>query len=113
MFKPEVKIGCVKYGKQGRDFGSGKLEISDSVWQELGRVAEHSLAKKTWNTYNTAERMLAKFHKEHGKPLELPVSEKTVLEFVHWLIFDRKLSAASISGYLARVKNQNRLCVQT
>jgi hypothetical protein len=80
------------------------LEISDSVWQELGRVAEHSLAKKTWNTYNTAERMLAKFHKEHGKPLELPVSEKTVLEFVHWLIFDRKLSAASISGYLAGVK---------
>jgi hypothetical protein len=48
--------------------------------------------------------MLAKFHREKGWPLELPVSENTVLEFVHWLIFTRGLSAASISGYLAGIK---------
>jgi hypothetical protein len=48
--------------------------------------------------------MLAKFHREKGWPLQLPVSENTVLEFVHWLIFTRCLSAASISGYLAGIK---------
>jgi hypothetical protein len=36
--------------------------------------------------------------------LELPVDENTVLEFVHWLIFTRNLSSASISGYLAGIK---------
>jgi hypothetical protein len=104
MFSPAAKVGCVKYGEQGLKFGRKNTEVDDQVWQELGKIAEHSLAKKTWNTYNTAERMLARFHKEKGMPLELPVSEKATLEFVHWLIFERNLSAASIGGYLAGVK---------
>jgi hypothetical protein len=104
MFSASARVGCVKYGEQGLKFRGKNTGIEDRVWQELERVAEHSLAKKTWNTYNTGERMLARFHKEKKMPLELPVSEKTTLEFVHWLIFERKLSAASIGGYLAGVK---------
>jgi hypothetical protein len=104
MFTPKAKKGCVKYGEKGIKFGKQDSEINLEVWQDLGQLAEHSIAKKTWDTYFTAERMLAKFHKEKKKPLELPVSQNTVLEFVHWLIFDRKLTAASVSGYLAGVK---------
>jgi hypothetical protein len=94
----------VKYGEHGIEFESSEDAVDERVWKDLGRIAEHSIARKTWSTYGTAERMLAKFCREKQKPLELPVNESTVLEFVHWLIFTRNLSAASISGYLAGIK---------
>jgi hypothetical protein len=104
MFSPQIKPGSVKYGAQGIGLQVINQKIDKTIWEDLGKVAEHSVAKKTWNTYSTAERMLAKFCKEKRKPLELPVNEETVLEFLHWLIFERSLSAASISGYLAGIK---------
>lgn len=48
--------------------------------------------------------MLAKYMKSSGKKLELPISEQCTLGFVHWLAFERKLKASSISGYLAGIK---------
>jgi hypothetical protein len=99
-----IKEGCVKYGSQGINFCASGKKVEKAVWSDLSFIAEHSIAKKTWGTYGTAERMLAKFCREKGKPLELPVDEDTVLGFLHWLIFDRRLSAASISGYLSGVK---------
>jgi hypothetical protein len=104
MFSPQIKAGCVKYGPQGIKFKESERTSDTEIWADLGQVAEYSIAKKTWNTYGTAERMLAKFCKEKRMPLELPVCKKTVLSFLHWLIFDRSLSAASINGYLAGVK---------
>jgi hypothetical protein len=104
MFKAQEVEGCVKYGKQGVTFTTKNSNIDKKVWNELSDIAEHSMAKKTWSTYNTAERMLAKFHREKGKALELPLVESTILEFIHWLLFERCLSAASVSGYLAGVK---------
>jgi hypothetical protein len=71
---------------------------------DLSSIAEHSIAKKTWSTYKTAERMLATFCKQKQMPLQLPVDESTTLSFIHWLAFERNLTAASISGYLAGIK---------
>jgi hypothetical protein len=34
----------------------------------------------------------------------LPTDESTILGFVHWLVFERNLAAASVSGYLAGIK---------
>jgi len=65
----------------------------------------HGLAKKTWLGYRTAERMLAKYLREERKPLALPVEEKTILGFVHWLAYKRNLKAGTISGYLAGIRN--------
>jgi hypothetical protein len=64
MFSPRAAEGCKKYGRRGIEFRANKLEVNQKVWGELGGIAEYSIAKKTWNTYGTAERMLAKFHKE-------------------------------------------------
>jgi hypothetical protein len=61
MFSPKAVTGCVKYGEQGVKFERKEKSIEDTVWKDLGRIAEHSIAKKTWSTYGTAERMLAKF----------------------------------------------------
>jgi hypothetical protein len=104
MFSPQIKVGSVKYGQQGIDFQVPETRANKHIWKDLGQIAEHSIARKTWNTYGTAERMLAKFCKENGRPLELPADEELILSFIHWLIFERGLAAASISGYLAGVK---------
>jgi integrase len=67
-------------------------------------MGRHGLAKKTWSSYATAERLLYQFHKHHHKPLHLPISEGTTLEFIHWLATSRKLKAGTINSYLAGVR---------
>jgi hypothetical protein len=47
---------------------------------------------------------LSKFHREKSKERKLPLSEETTLEFIHWLATDRKLSAGTISSYLAGIR---------
>jgi len=47
---------------------------------------------------------LAKFLKEKKERLELPVSEKNILGFIHWLAYERGLKAATVSGYIAGVR---------
>jgi len=71
---------------------------------DLQLAAAHSITGRTWQSYKTAERMLAKYLKSSGGKLELPVTEKVVLGFVHWLAFERNLKANSISGYLAGIR---------
>jgi hypothetical protein len=104
MFRAEAIGGSVKYGCQGISFNFGGLKLDEKVKNDLSNMAEHSIARKTWSTYKTAERMLATFCKQKCIPLQLPVTEETILGFIHWLAFDRNLTAASISGYLAGVK---------
>jgi len=67
-------------------------------------LASHSVAKRTWSSYRTAERMLARFCKEENKKMELPVSEDTMLGFVHWLIFKRNVKGTTVNSYIAGVR---------
>ena len=79
-------------------------ELPKKVAADLEELGRHGLANKTWSTYSTAERMLSKFHREKKKKRELPLSEATTLEFIHWLATERKLSAGTINSYLAGVR---------
>jgi hypothetical protein len=69
--------------------------------EELGRLG---LAKKTWSSYATAERLLFKFHKEKGITPNLPLDEDTILLFIHWLATVRNLKASTINSYLAGIR---------
>lgn len=48
--------------------------------------------------------MLSKFHREKKLKRELPLSESTVLLFIHWLAKDRQLAAGTINSYLAGIR---------
>jgi hypothetical protein len=97
-------VGRSKYGGEGPLFDMSGLGLSTGVQQDLEEAARHSLARKTWATYNTAERMLEKFCKDKGHKLVWPLQESTLLNFIHWLAYDRGVSAATINGYLAGVR---------
>ena len=80
------------------------LKVKGSIAEDLAEAVRHSITKKTWASYRTAERMLAKYMKENGVKMELPVEEGTLLGFIHWLAYIRKNSAATIKGYLAGIR---------
>jgi hypothetical protein len=73
--------------------------------EQIQFLGSMSLAKSTWSNYNTAEALFRKCCKEKGLSEELPVREDTVVSFVLWLAFDREVSSATISNYLAGLRN--------
>ena len=79
-------------------------ELNDQEWKELSEIYEHGLARSTWSNYRTAERLLAKCCKEKGVRLELPVQENTIMAFIHWLAFNRKVRSGTIRNYLAGIR---------
>ena len=97
--------GATKYGGGVNNFLEVKdLKVKGSIAEDLAEAVRHSITKKTWASYRTAERMLAKYMKENGVKMELPVEEGTLLGFIHWLAYIRKNSAATIKGYLAGIR---------
>jgi hypothetical protein len=88
-----------KFGRGGLVVDLSRMGLSGQVQRDLEDAAMHSLARKTWATYSTAERMLA-----IKVECRLPVEESFLLGFIHWLAYVRGISAASINGYLAGVR---------
>jgi hypothetical protein len=86
------------------------LNLPEKATADLEELSRHGLADKTWSTYSTAERMFSKFHIVKKKAKKLPLSEKTTLEFIHWLANDRKLSAGTINSYLAGIRQLQLYC---
>ena len=78
--------------------------MEGSIAEELAEAVRHSVTKKTWASYRTAERMLAKYLMDNGRKMELPVEEGTLLGFIHWLAYVKRNSAATIKGYLAGIR---------
>jgi hypothetical protein len=70
----------------------------------LLEVGDHGLARSTWSTYGTAQRMLAKCAKETGKKLEPPLSQSDLLEYIGWLMGERKVKASTINSYLSGIR---------
>jgi len=104
--RPQQQTGSAKYGqKAAGTISLGHHNLPEAVMKDLQVAASHSLAVRTWESYKTAERMLAKYMRSTGKTLKLPVDESTILGFIHWLAFSRGLKATSISGYLSGVRN--------
>ncbi len=94
-----------KYGKNRTSLiDLSKKNIPQEAAVYLEDLGDHGLAKKTWSSYATAERLLFKFHKDKNIKPELPLTEDTTLLFIYWLASERKLKAGTISNYLAGIR---------
>ena len=78
--------------------------LNQQEQEQLKWLCNHSLAQKTWSSYATAEKLLKTCCSEKNIPLTLPLSEETLIRFVLWLSFERKVSHSTISCYLAGVR---------
>lgn len=57
--------------------------------KQLEDLTSHGLAKKTWASYKSAERLLIMCCKKKHINLELPLSEETIITFILYLAFER------------------------
>jgi len=80
------------------------LNIDPQQQAQLAELTSLGLTKRTWSSYRTAERMLAKCCKEKGIKKELPISESTAITFVLWLANEREVKAGTINSYLAGIR---------
>jgi hypothetical protein len=78
IFTLERKSGVTKYlSKNAKELG--KLEgLTQQEQLQFEALSSLSLTKETWNSYRTAERMLAKCCKERKVKFEWPVAEVTI-----------------------------------
>jgi hypothetical protein len=53
--------------------------------------------------------MLAKCAKEKGRKFELPLEQDSVLEFIGWLLSDRKVKANTVNSYLSGLRQMHIL----
>jgi len=96
--------GSTKYGNNSRSMNLDKLGLPQNVSKDLEYIGSHGIAKGTWSSYNTAVKMLAQCCAQNNLPTDWPVSEKTILVFVHWLLTTRKVGASTIETYLAGIR---------
>lgn len=102
---PTSSPGSSKYGeKKAMTLQLETYGFRQEVLRDLQHAVSHSVAEGTWAGYKSAERLLAEYCKAENLPLDLPVSEKVVIGFVHWLAYHRKLKAGTINGYLAGIR---------
>jgi hypothetical protein len=78
--------------------------LSESSKAALSEAGEFGLAKSTWSTYETAQRMLAKCAREKKKKFDLPLDQDSLIEFIWWLLSDRKVKASTVNSYLSGLR---------
>jgi Phage integrase SAM-like domain len=93
-----------KYGTGNVKGFNTPSELTREEQRQFAALSSMGLTKKTWSSYQTAERMLAKCCKEKGLRFEWPTSEALITKFILWLAYDRNLSGASINTYLAGIR---------
>ena len=74
--------------------------------EELDELYSYGLAKGTWSSYKTAERLLLQCCDEKNIKKELPVGEEVILSFIHWMAFSRGAKASTIDTYLSLVRDK-------
>ena len=79
-------------------------QLEQGEWEELDELYSYGLAKGTWSSYKTAERLLKQCCEEKDIEKKLPLEENTVLAFVHWLAFKRGSKASTIDTYLSGIR---------
>ena len=79
-------------------------QLEQGEWEELDELYSYGLAKGTWSSYKTAERLLIQCCEEKDIEKKLPLEENTVLAFVHWLAFRRGSKASTIDTYLSGIR---------
>ena len=79
-------------------------QLEQEEWEERDELYSYGLAKGTWSSYKTAERLLIQCCEEKDIEKKLPLEENTVLAFVHWLAFRRGSKASTIDTYLSGIR---------
>ena len=80
------------------------LPLPESTLVDVAGFLNLGVAKNTWSTYKTAERMLQECQKRSGAAIELPISTSDTVRFIHYLAKTRGLKGATIRGYLAGLR---------
>ena len=97
--------GKTKYGPDNKDKNLMRgPQLEQGEWEDLDKLYSYGLAKGTWSSYKTAERLLGQCCDEKGVDRELPLEEGTVLSFIHWLAFKRGAKASTINTYLSGIR---------
>jgi hypothetical protein len=87
----------------------GSYNVSDSTKKVLAEVGNYGLARSTWSTYSTAERLLAMCRKQRGRSMEFPLTQDDLIEFIGWLVEVRKVKAGTINSYLSGLRQLHLL----
>lgn len=80
------------------------MDLPPEVEKSLAHVGNHGLARETWSSYKTGERMLLKCGKETNRKFDFPLTKPSLLIFIDWLIRIRGLKAATVNCYLAGIR---------
>ena len=104
-FKVTVAAGSTKYGPHNWKGTSSRDRRRSVIEQEeLDELYSYGLAKGTWSSYKTAERLLLQCCDEKNIKKELPVGEEVILSFIHWMAFSRGAKASTIDTYLSGIR---------
>lgn len=106
MQDPIAVYGSTKYGAAGNcsTYLFRELNIPEATRRSLAHISNHAIAKKTWSSYKTAEKMLDRCRRETEQKLDLPLSNESTLIFVDWLLRIRKVKAGTINTYLSGIR---------
>ena len=97
-----------KYGSsKNAEFDLTSLGLPANVAADLEEAAKHSLAVKTWSSYKPAERSLIMFCKQKKLLYQLPLEIPTLVQFIHWLVFEKGKKAATVNSYLAGIRKMH------
>ena len=105
LYRPVTVVGSTKYGPDNNARGAlAGVGLGDSERGQLEELYSMGLAKGTWSSYRTAERMLQRCCEEKGLEQSFPASEGLILSFIHWMAFERGAKAATIETYLSGIR---------
>jgi len=96
--------GKKKFGSAKPWSNSYASGLSHTEKTQLEWLSGHCVAQSTWRTYNTAGNLFRWFCSEKSIAPELPATAETITRFVLWLSFTRKVSQATITVYLAGLR---------
>ena len=101
--------GTAKYGGAGM-CGSEllmDLNLTPQAKESLASLANFGIAKSTWSSYRTAEKMLLTCQKDMNTTFPLPISRDNVLVFIDWLIRIRGVRGATVTSYLSGIRQMH------
>ena len=104
-FCPEAVPGASKYGPSGlfTSQSFAYLTTESIVASTFSHLANHSITRNTWSTYQTANRMLKLCFDSRNTIVSYPLSLGDLLIFISWLN-NRGLSPTTISSYLSGIR---------
>jgi hypothetical protein len=106
MFIPMSIPGSAKYSSTGNCNPQlfRRMNLPDEVKISLAELGNFGVAKSTWSTYKSAERLLLKCQAECKTKFDWPLRTENVLLFIHWLVTIRGVKGGTVSSYLSGIR---------